>query len=153
LLSTFSINSIYLQHRCIMDVIKTKSDVLGSAASALCVIHCVATPFLFVAQSCSASATACCSSGPMWWSAIDYVFIAVTFLAVYFSARNTSKDWMKYALYAIWVILTLLIVNEKASLVPLPEILKYISAFSLVGLHLYNRKYCQCATQSCCATA
>ena len=133
-----------------MELLKTKSDVLGSAASALCVAHCVATPFLFVAQSCSA--TACCESGPSWWSAIDYVFIAVTFFAVFFSARNTSKTWMKYALYSSWVVLTLLILNEKAPMVPSPEILKYISAFSLVGLHLYNRKYCQCKVQSCCAT-
>ena len=134
-----------------MELLKTKSDVLGSAASALCVAHCLATPFLFVAQSCSA--TACCESGPTWWSAIDYVFIAVTFFAVFFSARNTSKPWMKCALYSSWGVLTLLILNEKAPVVPLPEILKYISAFSLVGLHLYNRKYCQCKVQSCCATA
>jgi hypothetical protein len=134
-----------------MELLKTKSDVLGSTASALCVAHCVATPFLFVAQSCSA--TACCESGPSWWSAIDYFFIAITFFAVYFSASNTSKDWMKYALYVSWVILTFLILNEKAALIPLPEMLKYASAFALVGLHLYNRNYCQCAPQSCCATA
>lgn len=135
-----------------MELLKSKSDVLGSAASTLCVAHCVATPFLFVAQSCTASA-ACCDSGPVWWSAIDYIFIGVTFFAVYFSARNTSKSWMKYALYASWVVLTALILNEKVSLLPIPETVKYFCAFTLVGLHLYNRKYCQCAPDTCCATA
>jgi hypothetical protein len=128
-----------------MSFLTEKSDVLGSAASTLCVIHCIATPFLFVAQSCSASA-ACCDSGPTWWSAIDYIFIGVTFFAIYFSARNTSKEWMKYALYTSWVVLTLLILNEKLAFLPIPEYVKYISAFTLVGLHLFNMRYCRCAS-------
>jgi uncharacterized BrkB/YihY/UPF0761 family membrane protein len=107
----------------------------------------MATPFIFVAQSCSIS---CCASlGPSWWHAIDYVFIAITFMAVYTSARRTNKHWMTYAMYSSWSILTGFILNEKAMLFPIPEVFKYLSAFALVGLHLYNRKYCQCETQCC----
>lgn len=134
-----------------MELSKSKSDIVGAAASTMCVIHCFATPFLFVAQSCASMG--CSHSSPMWWSAIDYIFIGVTLFAIYFSARNTSKEWMKYALYTSWVVLTLLILNEKAALLPIPEFMKYISAFTLVALHLYNRKYCQCAPKGCCATA
>jgi hypothetical protein len=75
-----------------------KSDVLGVLASGLCLIHCIATPFIFVAQTCSAS---CCSVAPTWWSTIDYVFLGISFFAIYWSVQNTSKNWIKYALWII----------------------------------------------------
>lgn len=130
-----------------MEVIRSKSDIVGTVASGLCAVHCLATPFLFVAQSCSVSG--CCESSPPWWGAIDYLFIGITFLAVYWSAKNTGKLWMKYALYSNWLILTCLIFNEKNGVVLISEIWKYICAFSLIVLHLYNRKYCQCSTAYC----
>ena len=125
-----------------------QSDLVGAVASSLCVVHCVATPFLFAVQSYSVTGPG--SSGPAWWSFIDYVFVGITFFAVYYSVKNTSKNWMKYALYGSWGLLTLLIINEKTALVPLTEMCKYALAFTLVGLHLYNRKYCRCADESCC---
>ena len=127
-----------------------KSDWVGSTATALCAVHCLATPFIFVAQSCSASK--CCESSPFWWSAIDYIFIAITFLAVYQSSKNTSKSWMKYGLYASWIILTALVLNEKTGLLNLSAWWKYISAAVMIFLHMYNLKFCQCAGDSCCST-
>lgn len=127
-----------------------QSDVMGAAASGLCMIHCIATPFLFVAHTCSV--TGCCTATtPGWWSFLDYLFIGITFLAVFFSARNTSKSWMKHALYASWVLLTAAIINEKMALVQLAETWKYGIAIILVGLHVYNRRYCQCKEEACCA--
>jgi len=125
-----------------MELIRSKSDLVGSAASVLCAVHCAVTPLLFVAQSCSVAA--CCDSGPTWWSSIDYVFIAITFFAVYYSAKRTSKAWMKYSLFGSWVLLSLLVVNEKVSLFPIADLWKYLSALLLIALHLFNRKYCQC---------
>ena len=126
-----------------------KSDLVGAVASGLCVVHCIATPFLFIAQSCSVSG--CCESSPAWWSSIDYLFIGITFFAVYHSGKSTSKPWVKYAMYAAWVILSLLILNEKLVFSPIPEWWKYITAFGLISLHLYNLKFCQCAEETCCA--
>ena len=40
-----------------MTSINLKQDYIGAVASALCLLHCIATPFLFVAKACSA---ACC---------------------------------------------------------------------------------------------
>ena len=48
-----------------------------------------------------------------------------------------------------WIILTLLIVNEKFTLLPISEILKYIAAFGLIALHVYNLKFCNCNDESC----
>lgn len=119
-----------------------ESDLIGASASALCAVHCIATPFLFVAQSCHVEA--CCTSSPGWWNAIDYAFVGITFAAVFFSARNSAKSWMKYAMYASWVVLTVLIFNEKFSFFPIAEEWKYGCAFALISLHLYNRKFCRC---------
>ena len=125
-----------------------KSDIIGASASALCAVHCMATPFLFVVQSCHVDA--CCDASPGWWSAIDYAFIGITLAAVFFSARNSSRMWMKYALYASWVILTFFIVNEKMTWLSLAEEWKYGAAFGLISLHLYNRKFCRCTDDGCC---
>lgn len=125
------------------------SDLIGAVASGLCVVHCIATPFLFIVHTCQV--TGCCTAGPAWWNYLDYFFIAVTFFAVHWSSRNTSKSWIKYGLYSSWLILSLLVINEKMAYVPLSELWKYSVAFILIGLHLYNRKYCNCADNECCA--
>lgn len=125
-----------------------KSDLIGSVASGLCVVHCIATPFLFVAQSCTISD--CCASGPAWWSSIDYIFIVITFFAVFQSAKHTSNVWLKYGMYACWILLTALILNEKFGFWGISENWKYLSSVVLIGLHLYNLKYCKCDEASCC---
>ncbi|GIR72848.1 MAG: hypothetical protein CM15mP75_3600 [Flammeovirgaceae bacterium] len=42
----------------------------------------------------------------------------------------------------------LLLISEELELFHLPEALTYASGFSLAFLHIYNRKYCQCADES-----
>ncbi|MEM1321416.1 MAG: MerC domain-containing protein [Bacteroidota bacterium] len=129
--------------------LNSNSDMFGAFASGLCLIHCLATPFLFVVQACS---TSCCAAGPTWWSMIDYLFLGVSILAIYYSAKSTSLDWMPMALYASWVLLAILVFNESLQLLPLNHALIYLPALSLVGLHLYNRRYCQCEADRCCTT-
>jgi len=128
----------------------SESDIVGAVASGLCAIHCIATPFLFIAQSCSV--TGCCDSGPAWWSSIDYLFIGITFFAVYQSGKNPSKSWVKYALFTIWVILSFLVLNGKVNFLNISEWWKYLMAFGLISLHMYNLKFCKCSEESCCAT-
>jgi hypothetical protein len=110
-------------------------------------VHCIATPFIFVAQSCHVDA--CCDASPGWWSAIDYVFVGITFAAVFFSARQSAHQWIKISLYASWVILTALVFNEKMDWIALADEWKYGAAFALISLHLYNRRFCQCGDDSC----
>lgn len=126
----------------------SKSDLVGAIASGLCVLHCCATPFIFIAQSCSTNS--CCKSGPAWWSSIDYIFIVITFFAVYQSGLNSSKPWMKHALFSIWIILTILVLNEKLTNFQISELWKYLTAFGLISLHLYNLKFCRCSGENCC---
>jgi len=125
----------------------SKADSIGVMASTLCMIHCIATPFLFIAQSCSA---ACCSDAPDWWRWIDYGFLVISFFAVYRSARTTSSKWMKPALWLSWTMLLICIINESFEFAKFPEGSTYMAAFLLIGVHLYNLRYCQCKTKECC---
>ena len=56
---------------------------------------------------------------------------------------------MKYAMWASWGVLSLIILNEKIEWVHLPHETIYFPALSLVFLHLYNRRYCQCDDDQC----
>ncbi len=126
---------------------KQKSDTIGVFASSLCLIHCVSTPLLFIAQ---AHAACCDVDAPSWWKSLDYIFLAVSFIAVYWSAKSTSKQWIKPAMWITWALLSFIILNEKGQWLALPEYAIYIPSLGLVFLHVYNLKFCQCKEEECC---
>lgn len=123
------------------------SDILGAAASFLCIIHCLLTPFIFVAQ---ASVSHVCSEiSPFWWKSIDLFFLAITIAAVYFTAKSTNLKWMPISLWTCWIILAFLVLNKFINLVSIPHFIVYIPAISLSVLHIYNRRYCNCDNEVC----
>ncbi|QLG44918.1 MerC domain-containing protein [Costertonia aggregata] len=124
-----------------------RSDIWGSLASSLCLVHCLATPLLFAVHAGHVHGH---HTHPFWWGLIDLFFIAISFMAVYWSTKNTSKNWMKWVLWISWTFLAFIILNEKLEWVPLAEALIYIPSIALVVFHLYNRKYCQCGGSECC---
>jgi len=124
-----------------------RSDILGSAASSLCLIHCLATPFLFIAHTGHVQGH---HAYPLWWGVLDLFLIGISFIAIYWSAKNTSKKWMRYALWFSWGFLAFVIINEKIDAVHLAETIVYIPSIALIVLHLYNRRYCQCQDETCC---
>lgn len=130
-----------------MKLILHKSDTIGALASALCMVHCIATPLLFIAQTHTVTSS---STIPIWWKWMDYLFLAISFFAVYRSSQTTSNNTIKNALWVSWGSLTIIILNEKVELFHLPEFITYVIASILIFLHLYNRKYCQCKTDKCC---
>ena len=130
-----------------MNITAPRTDNIGILASTLCMIHCLATPFLFIAKSCSAS---CCEASPNWWSSLDFIFLIVSFFAIYQSNKNSSKTYIKYALWVSWTVLFAVLLNEKFQIIALVESAIYIPAILLVFLHIYNLKYCQCKTENCC---
>jgi len=124
-----------------------KSDSIGVMASGLCLIHCLATPFLFVAKSCAVS---CCAAAPIWWVLLDYIFLFVSFFAVYWSTLTTSNNLVKSALWLSWLLLSFILINEQMQWVSVPQYAIYLPAFALVFFHIYNLKYCQCQDTQCC---
>lgn len=131
-----------------MKLVLNKSDSIGALASTLCMIHCLITPFIFIVQSCTAS---CCDSTPIWWQWIDYMFLTISFFAVYRSTQTTSKRIMKPALWGSWIALFVVILNDRLALIYLPQAVKYIVATTLAVLHIYNQRYCQCKNDKCCS--
>ena len=125
-----------------------KPDGLGALASTLCMLHCLATPFLFIAQAGSAH---CCDEAPVWWRTLDFLFLVISFVAIYRSTQTTTSGLIKPGLWISWLVLSFIIINEKIGWFHLPELLTYLSAATLVILHLYNLNYCQCETEDCCA--
>ena len=126
-----------------MKISSIHPDNLGATFSSLCVIHCFATPFLFITQSYLLVV-------PGWWQALNYLFLSISFFAVYKTSKNSSSQMVKTFLYLFWSILAMLLISEEFELFHLPEFITYIIGLSLAGLHIYNKRYCQCADDECC---
>lgn len=124
-----------------------KSDTLGILASSLCFIHCLATPLIFITHT---GVGLLRTERPVWWGFLDIVFLALSFIAIRWSAKNTSKVSIKYAFWIGWLLLLAIVANEKFHVVSLPEEIIYIITTFLAILHFYNRKYCRCESQKCC---
>tara|TARA_B100001250_G_C19738662_1_gene762032 strand:+ start:602 stop:1036 length:435 start_codon:yes stop_codon:yes gene_type:complete len=133
--------------KLIIKNLKISSDAIGAFASGLCMLHCLATPFFFIASACSSS---CCNNAPAWWQWMDYLFLAISFFAIKQVVKSSMKEWVTQGLWINWVILFFFIINVKLEWFQLAENLKFIPAFTLVFLHLYNMKYCQCDAKECC---
>jgi hypothetical protein len=119
-----------------------ESDNIGALASMICLIHCFATPFIFI--SAASLEHSHHYNSPLWWSLIEIVLMIISFIAVFWSAKSSPQNWTKYALYISWIILAFFILNEKFDMIRLPEFMVYLPAFSLIVIHLYNRKHTRC---------
>lgn len=133
-----------------MHTIRTylSQDLIGALASALCLVHCLTTPLLFAAHTAHLHEH---HDSPAWWGFLDILLIVISGIAVYWSAKHSSKTWVKYALWLSWLLLFGIILNEKIQLIPIAEALIYIPSLALIVLHLYNRNYCKCQNESCCS--
>ena len=123
------------------------SDKVGAASNILCMLHCFATPFIFLSQTQTAHIG---HDVPFAWQIINYFFITISGIAVYYSAKNTTNNFVKVFMVLFWLIISFLIISEGLELLHLPEILTYISASYLSLLHIYNLKYCTCNDEECC---
>ncbi|WP_046757608.1 MerC domain-containing protein [Kordia jejudonensis] len=127
---------------------KSNSDFIGAFTSSLCLLHCICTPFLFMVQTHAISHSV---SAPFWWKILDFVFLIISFIAIYWSSKTTSKQWMKFLMWITWLCLCLFILNEKLAWFSIPEYAIYLPGIGLIVLHVYNKKYCQCKDDQCCA--
>jgi len=130
-----------------MNISLRKPDTVGAIVSTLCVVHCLLTPLLFVAQSYTATHS---HEAPFWWKNLDYLFILISVIAVYESTKKSTNKLIKAGLWMSWIMLFLLILNEKLVWIELDEIITYSVALTLSMLHIYNLNYCQCETENCC---
>ena len=123
-------------------------DTIGIVAGILCIIHCIGTPFFFIAK---AACSTCCSEAPLWWRAIDYLFLIISFIAIYFLTQKTTKRWLILAFWISWFALLLTIINESLQIISLFTEFIYLPAFSIIILHFYNLQFCKCENETCCS--
>ena len=122
-------------------------DTIGMFAGILCTIHCLATPLLFIAKACS---TTCCSDAPAWWIMIDYLFLLISFIAIYFISKSLTIKWLKISFWISWIILLFTILDHSFGIFILPQNFIYIPSALIISLHFYNLKFCKCKTDTCC---
>ena len=114
-----------------------KSDYFGILASGLCLIHCFATPLVFIFKSCS---TVCCAETPLWWKTIDYLFVLVSLIAIIQVFKATKNKLIKLGLIISWISLFVLILNESFVMFSVFRNAVLLPAFLLILLHIYNIK-------------
>ncbi len=131
-----------------MDRLSIPYDSIGIMASTLCTIHCVVTPFIFIAKACTAT---CCSDAPAWWLMIDYLFLVISFLAIFFISKNLTKKWLLTAFWTSWFVLLFTIANHSIEIINLPSYFIYLPSISIVVLHFYNLQFCKCQNETCCS--
>lgn len=129
-----------------MSSFSIKADTVGAAASLLCMVHCLATPFLFVAQVCSKT---CCAEAPHWWRTIDLIFLVISAAAVFQTMKTSTHRWVWMALWASWLVLAASVSFESLAPALFSHWAKYSAATALIGLHFYNMKFCKCSTPDC----
>lgn len=123
-------------------------DSIGIIASTLCTIHCIITPFIFIAKACTAT---CCSDAPSWWLMIDYLFLIISFLAIFFISRNLTIKWLQIAFWSSWLLLLLSILNHSLDVFQINSNFIYIPSSAIIILHFYNLQFCKCQNKTCCS--
>ena len=83
-----------------MNITFQKPDTVGAIASSLCVIHCLMTPLIFAAQSLTAVHE---HSAPVWWQNLDFLFIEISFIAIYQSSKNSNRKINRYIKLYIFI--------------------------------------------------
>jgi hypothetical protein len=120
------------------------ADKLGIASAVVCTIHCLLVPLLFLVKywlSASGNADHLGLTSihhgdrllPSWWETLDYVFLVVSFVAVYHAASHAAGKWIKISLWLFWLCFAIAIFFE-ASL----HWLAYLSSAGLVATHFIN---------------
>ena len=110
-------------------------DWLGLAASILCAIHCVATPFVFAAFPLLREA------GGLW-SMIDIGFLFISLFAVWGTVRVTGVQWVRYVGPIGWVVLALGVAAERVGVAG-SDAMMYLGAAGLLVAHVANIRYCR----------
>ncbi len=116
-------------------------DIYGIIVCTLCLLHCIATPLIFFSVALSNDNKI---SPPFLWRNLDYLFLAISLFIVYNPAKNTTKSIMKHLLGMSWLMLFLVLTNEKIGVFHIPELVTYIGSLNLAVVHLYNYRYCRC---------
>ena len=131
-----------------MRIVLKNSDNLGILSSTLCFIHCFITPFIYMSFASLFNQNEFLSFS---WKGINIIFIVFSLIAVNRSTKNTTSKIIKPVFWFSWGFLFFVLFNEEVKFFELPELVSYLSALNLAGIHIYNLKFCGCKDENCCA--
>ena len=113
------------------DNLSRKADYIGITGSVLCIIHCLITPVLLLTTSLLQDSTL-----RVGYLSLDYVFIGVNIIAVYFATRHYAPPHIKFGLWGfLFLFATALLLEETA---PAFQYIAYAASAGLVITHLLN---------------
>lgn len=139
-------NSVAITSQRIL-MIRNHSDSIGILAGSICLVHCLATPLLFVVKSCT---HASCEAAPMWWQLMDYAFLAIALGAIVTTKSNTRFAWLKGSLWVSWLALLGVLLSHSFDIVHISTIVSYIPPLLIVALHSFNVISQRKTAHSCC---
>ncbi len=114
-----------------IDFFQRKADYIGITGSVLCAIHCLITPVLLMTSSVLKHDTL-----RFGYLSLDYVFIAVNIVAVFFATRHYGSPVIKRFLWSFLALFTVAILLEDVNEVF--ELVGYLSSAGLVVTHVFN---------------
>ena len=130
-----------------MRLVFKNSDNLGILSSTLCFIHCFATPFVYVSFASLFNHNEFLSFS---WKGINLIFIVFSLIAVNRSTKKTTSKIIKPIFWFSWCFLFFVLFNEEVKFIELPELVSYLCALNLAGIHVYNLNFCGCKDENCC---
>ena len=113
------------------DFNNNKADYIGIAGSVLCLIHCIATPILLMG-----SALAPHEHLSIGFLSLDYLFIGVNVLAVFFATRHYAQPAIKRALWGFLTLFAAGLLLEHTN--DFFRYMGYVASAGLVITHLIN---------------
>ena len=130
-----------------MRIVFKNSDNLGILSSTLCFIHCFTTPFIYMSFASLFNQNEFIS---FYWKGINLIFLVFSLIAVNRSTKKTTSQIIKPIFWFSWGFLFFVLFNEEVKFIELPELVSYLSAVNLAGIHVYNLKFCGCKDENCC---
>ncbi|UFH53904.1 MerC domain-containing protein [Spirosoma sp. KNUC1025] len=113
------------------DFLSRKADYIGITGSILCIIHCLITPVLLMTSAVFQD-----EQLRIGYLSLDYVFIGVNIIAVYFATRHYAPAIIKKSLWGFLGLFTIALLLEDVA--PAFEYLAYLASAGLVITHLIN---------------
>lgn len=123
-------------------VYNAKADRVGIVSAILCTVHCMLVPIMFLVKYWVSGSTGYVF--PSWWEKIDYLFLLVSFYAVYHAASHAATKGIKYFLWLFWLLFALAVTFEKDF-----HWIAYFASAGLIVTHFINiRRHHQRSTRS-----
>lgn len=113
------------------DLFSRKADYIGITGSVLCMIHCLVTPVLLMTTALMQD-----EHLRVGYLSLDYLFIGINVVAVYFATRHSASPAVRRALWSFLILFAFAIVLEDTS--GFFRYAAYAASAGLVVTHLVN---------------